>query len=287
MSNRDTMRGSSLQAVLGATLVQAMACGFPRPADIEPDSGQIVSICGNSQIEPGEDCDDGNTIDDGNGCDGQCHKNAICGDAKIQTIFEICDGTSGCSMDCKEVSILLYPVSDKDGRYNGATKTWDALNPESATIGDVDWVPLEADGPFEWRTAFEFDTRSLRRMDLLKMARFTAFATAVTQQAPTLQLDGYLGDGEVTIQDMTVENSLTSISVEKSGPITFDVRTFTQQASNRLYAFTGFLLRVDTTAPTDPFMGIAVALNDNQDPSERPRLEITYCVDSNQDGTCD
>lgn len=288
MSNGDTLRSLSIQVVLGAALVQAVACGFPRPADIEPDSGKIVSICGNSQIEPGEDCDDGNTFDDGNGCDGQCHKNAICGDAKIQILFELCDGTSGCSLDCKEISLLSSPVSDRYARYNVTTQTWDALFPENEPVGNVDWVPQpEAGGPLEWRTAFEFETRSLRPMNLLKAARFTAFATAVTQQAPTLQLNGYLGDGVVAIQDMDTGISLRSALVEKPGPMIFDISTFIQQATNREYAFTGFLLRVDKAAPTDPVMGIGVALNDNSDPTIRPKLEIIYCVDGNRDGVCD
>ncbi len=282
------MHSLSLQIAFGAMLVQTAACGFPRPADVEPDSGQPVSICGNSQIEPSEDCDDGNSIDDGNGCDAQCHNNAICGDGKIQKLFEICDGISGCSADCKQVSILIYPVSDKDGRYNWTTKSLDILNPENAMTGDVLWEPRpEAGGPYEWRSAFEFDMASLRRTDLLKTARFTAFAAGVTQQAPTLQLDGYLGDGEVTAQDITADNSIASVLVETPEPVPFDVTTFIQQASDRRYKFTGFLLRTEITAPTDPFMGITVSFNDNQDPTERPRLEITYCVDSNQDGKCD
>jgi cysteine-rich repeat protein len=282
------MRSPSLQAMLSTVFVQVVACGFPRPADIESDSNEVPSICGNSQIEPGEDCDDGNAIDDGNGCDGQCHKNAICGDSKIQKLFEICDGTSGCSMDCKEFSIQLYPSSDNYGRYNGTTQTWDGVFSESDPIGDVDWVSRpEEGGPIEFRTALEFETHSLHPMDLLKTAHLTAFATAVSQQAPTVRLNGYPGDGEVTIQDMDTGTSLSTTLIKGPGPVVFDVGAFIQQATNREYAFTGFLLRVDRTAPTDPTMGLAMALNDNSDQTIRPRLEITYCTDSDLDGVCD
>lgn len=288
MSKWDAVRRLSIQAVIGAVLVQAAACGFPRPADIEPDGGSVVATCGNSLIEPGEDCDDGNAIDDGNGCDNQCHKNAICGDGKIQTFFEVCDGTSGCSLDCKEASILSYPVSNSYTRYDVATQTWNPLFPESAPGGDVAWDPRPEDGgPFEWRAAFEFETRSLRPMDLLKAARFTAFAIGVTQQAPTLQLNGYLGDGAVAIPDMDTGASVSSVLVQKPGPMVFDVSMFIQQATSRKYAFTGFSLRVNKIASTDPFMGISVVLNGNSDPTVRPRLEIVYCVDGNRDGTCD
>lgn len=278
------MRNLVIHTVFGALLMQALACGFPRPADIEPDS----SICGNAKIEPGEDCDDGNTTDDDNGCDGQCHKNAICGDAKIQSLFEICDQISGCSMNCKEPSLLLYPVSDRYGRYNATTHTWDGLFPESETTGEVSWVPQpEAGGPLEWRTGFEFETGSLHPLDLLKTARFTAFAASVSQQAPLLQLDGYLGDGHVTIQDMDAGNSLISVLAENPGPVVFDIKTFIQKATIQKYDFTGFLLRIDTIAPTDPPMGVIVALSNSSDQTIWPRLEITYCVDSNQDLECD
>jgi cysteine-rich repeat protein len=56
---------------------------------------------------PGEACDDGNTNDDGNGCDALCQRNDDCGDEIVQALFEQCDdGNSvendGCSTSCEE-----------------------------------------------------------------------------------------------------------------------------------------------------------------------------------------
>ncbi len=48
-------------------------------------------LCGNGLVEEGEDCDDGNTRDDGNGCSDTCSQNNICGDGVLQSLFESCD----------------------------------------------------------------------------------------------------------------------------------------------------------------------------------------------------
>ena len=48
-------------------------------------------ICGNGVVETGEECDDGDTIDTGNGCTSQCRKNSVCGDGIVQSVFEACD----------------------------------------------------------------------------------------------------------------------------------------------------------------------------------------------------
>lgn len=272
--------------MLGAIALQSMACGFPRPADVEPDTSSTSPLCGNLKIDPGEECDDGNTVDDGNGCDNQCRRNAICGDSKIQRLFEICDGTIGCSPDCKEISILSFPADDRHGRYDGTAGTW-GLFPDNAETGDVTWLAPADGGPFEFRTALEFDTHFLLRTDLLKTASLVISPTALPQQPHILQLHGYYGDGTITIKDMSTDNLIRNSLTEKSGVITFDIASFAKTATDQQYPFTGFLLRVDTPAPADPSWGIIVALSENPNSNLRPRLEITYCLDSNQDDKCD
>jgi hypothetical protein len=227
-----------------------MACGVSRPADIDPDSEGIVSICENSQIEPGEDCDDGNTIDDGNGCDSQCQKNAICGDSKIQDLFEICDGTADCNLDCKESSVLLSAVADRDGRHDVTTGVWE-LDQQNAS-GLVEWLAPSDGGSFEWRIAIEFGTHFLRRMNLIKTARLTIFPTAFPPEAHMLQLHGYSGDGQIAVQDMVIDNLIGSFPTRGSPPIFLDVSMFVKIATDQRYPFIGFLLRASATAPTDP-----------------------------------
>jgi cysteine-rich repeat protein len=63
-------------------------------------------VCGNNQRESlFEDCDDGNQVDDGNGCSGACERNNVCGNGSIEGLFEACDDSNtlnldGCSSAC-------------------------------------------------------------------------------------------------------------------------------------------------------------------------------------------
>ena len=61
--------------------------------------------CGNSILDQGEDCDDGNAIDDGDGCSETCVFNPVCGDGIVQPLFEACDdgftdACGSCNADC-------------------------------------------------------------------------------------------------------------------------------------------------------------------------------------------
>ena len=67
--------------------------------------GATVSLCGNNQMDPGEQCDDGNYVS-GDGCTEDCFLNAIaCGDWDVDQ-GEQCDdgnttGGDGCSATCQ------------------------------------------------------------------------------------------------------------------------------------------------------------------------------------------
>jgi len=65
----------------------------------------IAPVCGNSFLEPGEECDDGNT-QNGDGCSFDCEKEAACGDGKVNQDGEQCDDGNtndgdGCSATCQ------------------------------------------------------------------------------------------------------------------------------------------------------------------------------------------
>ncbi|HEX2687523.1 MAG TPA: DUF4215 domain-containing protein [Kofleriaceae bacterium] len=65
-----------------------------------------LRICGNARIDPGEVCDDGNTVD-GDGCSHDCKSNEACGNGVIdQATGEGCDDGNtvdgdGCSSNCE------------------------------------------------------------------------------------------------------------------------------------------------------------------------------------------
>ena len=67
----------------------------PDDADAPRDDGtdgEVPSTCGNGAVEPGEECDDGNT-DNTDACPSNC-RNAVCGDGFVRAGVEECDGAS-------------------------------------------------------------------------------------------------------------------------------------------------------------------------------------------------
>jgi len=64
-----------------------------------------LARCGDGHLGAGEDCDDGNALDDGNGCSADCHFNNHCGNGIVEDAAELCDpgpggDTATCDSDC-------------------------------------------------------------------------------------------------------------------------------------------------------------------------------------------
>ena len=74
-------------------------------------------VCGNSIIEEGEQCDDGNNVDDDQ-CSNMCTINTYCGDGSINQEWEQCDDGNihsgdGCDAECfVEEEIVCYNHMD-------------------------------------------------------------------------------------------------------------------------------------------------------------------------------
>lgn len=102
---------TTIVMVLGSCqLSLGVACGDGWCSDGEVCLGSdsahpacIRSICGNGRLEPGEECDDGNTRD-GDGCSADCRSEGTCGNGILDT-GEECDDSNlvngdGCEADC-------------------------------------------------------------------------------------------------------------------------------------------------------------------------------------------
>lgn len=62
---------------------------------------RISTACGDGVVQPGEDCDDGNTTDDGNGCGTDCQFRNTCGDGVLEPLAEHGGvDTATCDTDC-------------------------------------------------------------------------------------------------------------------------------------------------------------------------------------------
>ncbi len=107
----NAMRQSCFTRVKSVT---ACACGdsvvncVTETCDTGPVS--TMQICGDGVVNcsqcSDEQCDDGNTVDDGNGCTADCRDNHVCGNGIVESEFEVCDdgnviGGDGCDADCK------------------------------------------------------------------------------------------------------------------------------------------------------------------------------------------
>ncbi|MEM9454585.1 MAG: DUF4215 domain-containing protein [Myxococcota bacterium] len=96
-----------------------------------------VTCCGNTAIDPREECDDGND-DDTDDCPSTC-LNARCGDGFVQTGVEECDDgndddTDACRNDCTLPDSVDETVGEDSTSSTGGSGT----GPGSASLGDTD-----------------------------------------------------------------------------------------------------------------------------------------------------
>jgi len=100
-----------------ALLFALAACGKDSPPTNEPpDAGPIDTpvVCGNQEMEAGEDCDDGDTIVD-IVCDSMCHH--TCGNGTVDSeVGELCDpgittGEGACPAGCDDGDACTADVS--------------------------------------------------------------------------------------------------------------------------------------------------------------------------------
>jgi fibro-slime domain-containing protein len=66
-----------------------------------------MGACGDGVVTGTEQCDKGAAMNDGSygGCNPDCTLAPFCGDKKVTTPPEECDGTPGCSADCKVIVV--------------------------------------------------------------------------------------------------------------------------------------------------------------------------------------
>ena len=75
----------------------------------------LPNVCGNLVVdaELGEECDDGNTVD-GDTCSSTCQTAAVCGNGEIED-GEECDGTPGCTSSCTLESAICGNGTIEEG----------------------------------------------------------------------------------------------------------------------------------------------------------------------------
>ena len=91
--------------VVGPAQVDLGINSFPTNVDYTVDDPACGSspFCGDGNVDPGEECDDGNTFD-GDGCSSSCEVETFCGDGVLDPEEQCDDGNTfdgdGCSGEC-------------------------------------------------------------------------------------------------------------------------------------------------------------------------------------------
>lgn len=87
--------------------------------------------CGDGRIDPGEVCDDGNNRS-GDGCRSDCLSNETCGNRIVDYgVGEVCDGTPNCAADCRSiVNCGNHVVEAGEQCDDGNVVRWDGCSPE-------------------------------------------------------------------------------------------------------------------------------------------------------------
>ena len=127
----------------------------PSGSSFEFESVMCVTFCGDGELDEGEECDDGNTMD-GDGCSSTCNyeePDPYCGDGAVNQAFEECDDGNtmdgdGCSATCKQEGQAPYCG---DGVVNQASEECDdgnTMNGDgcSATCKQEGQAPYCGDG---------------------------------------------------------------------------------------------------------------------------------------------
>ncbi len=87
--------------------------------------------CGDGRRDPGEVCDDGNNRS-GDGCRSDCLSDERCGNNIVDlAVGEVCDGSPGCAMDCRSVITCGNRMVDPGETCDdGNRDRWDGCAPD-------------------------------------------------------------------------------------------------------------------------------------------------------------
>jgi cysteine-rich repeat protein len=85
-----------LRLLASCAIACLISCDQQPPPALATDPG----TCGDAVVNGAEYCDDGDTVDSGNGCSGTCQRVGLCGDGIRQSLAEACDDGNRRDGDC-------------------------------------------------------------------------------------------------------------------------------------------------------------------------------------------
>lgn len=138
-------------------VIEAAAVGSAGSATVTLELLGEIATCGNGDPDPGEICDDGNTMS-GDGCSADCLSDETCGNGVLDAaVGEACDDGNtrpgdGCSSTCESdetcgngaLDLGAGEVCDDGNRRGGDGCSADCLSDETCGNGVIDAVRGEA-----------------------------------------------------------------------------------------------------------------------------------------------
>jgi len=162
--------------------------------------------------------------------------------------------------------VMTFTAVGSGGRDNGIDGTFDLLTPNEFVTGVVDVIFVE----LLYRFALEFDISALPGGATVNSA--TLYLRVANGTIGPTTLAGYLGDGTITLADMTAGADVVSFTPADFSLHGYDVTAFIQG----MYGsgdWAGFSARQNPLGTTSAFW-------DGPQDSEYPRLSIDYTVRS-------
>ena len=132
-SDLNSMQVSCFTAV---TSVTACSCGDSAvncvTEDCDTGPASATNICGDGTVNcsqcTNEACDDGNAVDDGNGCDANCQDNHVCDNGVVESVFETCDDGGSCQFGSNPGAPCTLPAGSECMGGFCATQGGDGCN---------------------------------------------------------------------------------------------------------------------------------------------------------------
>jgi len=145
--------------VVVGVLLASCRSGFDQPADAvdasTSDSDADQGLCGNGVLDEGEQCDDGNDVDE-DSCTSRCAL-ARCGDGVVRAVVEQCDDgntsfTDGCTNSCITAPEATEVVCLDNDRCYGLYPTplpWASIDSACMSLGGTRaWFDTSSENDF-------------------------------------------------------------------------------------------------------------------------------------------
>ena len=142
--------------------------------------------CGDGQVGEAEACDDGNRLDDDNGCSAQCTRIGECGNGTIESYFETCDDGNTVTDLCPdgETSCVVCTAECREGPGDARICGDGAVSPSTGEHCDDGNAINDGNGCQEDCTCDFGYRKTLDGCELVELAPCGGTATSEVEYEP-------------------------------------------------------------------------------------------------------